>query len=149
MKTAVTYPNLVLSFVIEHDGDLLVIRRAEHEENYPGLWAPPGGKVEVGETLVDGLRREVAEETGLEIRDEFALIDAYCFGESTCVTALVRATGRDVVSEEFDEHRWISDLDGLKDLERIKGIDYHYKMAWDFLKRDQWQSLEEFQLKYE
>jgi ADP-ribose pyrophosphatase YjhB (NUDIX family) len=32
-----------------------------------GYWSLPGGVLEVGETLQDGIRREVLEETGLEV----------------------------------------------------------------------------------
>ena len=46
-------------------GRALLIRRAS-----PPLedqWSIPGGMLELGETLDDGLRRELAEETGLEV----------------------------------------------------------------------------------
>jgi ADP-ribose pyrophosphatase YjhB (NUDIX family) len=52
---------------IVHDAEhrLLMIRRA----NPPGAgrWSLPGGRVEAGETDLDAVRREVAEETGLEV----------------------------------------------------------------------------------
>lgn len=32
-----------------------------------GLWSIPGGRVETGEFLSDALKREVAEETGIEV----------------------------------------------------------------------------------
>jgi ADP-ribose pyrophosphatase YjhB (NUDIX family) len=44
------------------DGALLLVRRRES-----GLWMPPGGLIELGETLADTVRREVFEETGLRI----------------------------------------------------------------------------------
>ena len=38
------------------------------KEPLKGWWSLPGGALELGESLADGVRREVLEETGLEIR---------------------------------------------------------------------------------
>jgi len=43
----------------------LIIKRA-HEPRR-GEWSIPGGTVELGERLVDAVRRELREETGLEV----------------------------------------------------------------------------------
>ena len=37
------------------------------KEPLKGYWSIPGGIVETGEKLVEGIRREVAEETGLDV----------------------------------------------------------------------------------
>lgn len=58
-------PILAVSAAIIHEGRVLIVRRARPPAH--GLYTLPGGGVEAGETLHDGLRREVAEETGLDI----------------------------------------------------------------------------------
>lgn len=51
--------------VIEQ-GKALLIRRGG--EPLKGQWSIPGGTLEVGETLEEGTRRELEEETGLRVR---------------------------------------------------------------------------------
>jgi ADP-ribose pyrophosphatase YjhB (NUDIX family) len=81
---------LVLTFLLEHEGLILLVKRSAEEANFPGLWAFPGGKVEIGETVVDTLKREVKEETNLELTGEFVFLDAYCFSRSTGLAFLLR-----------------------------------------------------------
>lgn len=47
---------------------LLVKHRPKREGFWQGKWICPGGKLERGESIEHGIRREVREETNLEIR---------------------------------------------------------------------------------
>ncbi len=49
------------------EGKVLVMHR--NKEPNLGLWTAPGGKVELSESPHDTARREMAEETGLEVED--------------------------------------------------------------------------------
>ena len=52
--------------VVIDGGRTLLIRRGSHP--LKGEWSIPGGLLEVGETLEQGGARELAEETGLDVR---------------------------------------------------------------------------------
>lgn len=52
--------------VVIRDGRVLLIRRGVAPGR--GLWAVPGGSLELGETLQQGAEREILEETGITIR---------------------------------------------------------------------------------
>ena len=67
---------LAVGAVVVRDGRLLLVERAN--EPAAGLWAVPGGRVEAGESLLEAVRREVAEETGFEV----AVGDVAWVGES-------------------------------------------------------------------
>ena len=49
------------------DGDSILMAQ-RGKEPLKHWWSLPGGALELGESLADGVRREVREETGLEIR---------------------------------------------------------------------------------
>lgn len=75
-QTALKAPGRIVlgvAAVIWNDrGDVLLIRRAK--EPRKGQWSLPGGKLEFGETLIEGVQREVREETELEV-EILGLID--------------------------------------------------------------------------
>lgn len=55
----------VAGVVGDNQDRVLVIRRDDN-----GHWEPPGGVLELNETFEEGVRREVAEETGVEVQVE-------------------------------------------------------------------------------
>lgn len=59
-------PIIGVGGVVISDGRVLLVRRASPP--LQGRWSIPGGILEVGETLIEGVRRELAEETGIDVR---------------------------------------------------------------------------------
>ncbi len=59
----------VLKALVQNsDGDFLLLRRSETDSRRPGQWDLPGGLWEIGEDLLAGVAREIAEESGLHAR---------------------------------------------------------------------------------
>ncbi|XP_018019850.1 uncharacterized protein LOC108676300 [Hyalella azteca] len=49
------------------DERILITRRAQHMRTFPGVWVPPGGHIEDGESIIEAGMREVFEETALRL----------------------------------------------------------------------------------
>lgn len=67
-------PIVGVGAVIVDNGRALVVRRAT--EPLKGQWSIPGGMLELGEKLREGIVREVREETGLEV-EVFDVLDVF------------------------------------------------------------------------
>lgn len=65
MTFSVPHSVSVAGVVVDDAGRVLMTQRRDN-----GRWEAPGGVLEPGECILDGLRREVREETGLEIIPE-------------------------------------------------------------------------------
>lgn len=107
----------VSAIVVDHEGRLLLARRAFEPD--AGLWDTPGGFLEEGEDPLAALRRELSEETGLEIEPGSflgAYMDTYGEGpEAGSVLNLAWETsvvsGEMQAADDVSELRWFSPED--------------------------------------
>ena len=106
------------ALVLDNEGGVLLARRAH--DPHQGKWDVPGGFLEEGEPPLDGLRRELLEETGLEIEPlDFVgvWVDRYGVAEDATATLNLYWTarivsGEPVAADDVSELRWFS-LDDL------------------------------------
>jgi 8-oxo-dGTP diphosphatase len=59
-------PILAVGGVVIHDSRVLLIRRGRPP--LEGRWSIPGGILEIGETIAEGVARELKEETAIRVR---------------------------------------------------------------------------------
>lgn len=59
-------PRVGVGAVVVRDGRVLLVKRGKPPSQ--GMWAIPGGRVELGETLQQAAERELREETGIIVR---------------------------------------------------------------------------------
>ena len=128
-------PNATITFLIEYDKRFLLICRSASEQNFADLWAFPGGKVELGETAIQTIVREVKEETNLDLSDHGAFLDSYFFKKTVGFAFLVRAEHDNVVpATEIAAYRWVRSTDEMIGLRCIPGIFNHLERAIEILK---------------
>jgi 8-oxo-dGTP pyrophosphatase MutT (NUDIX family) len=53
--------------IIDDDDRVLFLKRSNYMDKYAGEWDLPGGHIKVGEGLEAGMKREVKEETSLDV----------------------------------------------------------------------------------
>ena len=131
-RTYPTRPYLAVSAAIFRDRRVLIVRRAQPPAN--GLFTLPGGGVELGETLVEAVIREVREETSLQIEPvalagcrQLIARDADGRIERHFVILPFAArwiAGECSLNDELAEARWLkpSELAGLKTTEGLADI---------------------------
>ncbi len=106
-------------------GKYLLLFRSK--EKYPEVqepWDMPGGRIHVGASLIANLRREVSEETGLEVQGEPRLIgvqDILRVPDRHVIRLTFMATtdGEPVLSKESTKSGWFS----LDEIERLPDLD--------------------------
>lgn len=132
IRTYPERPYLAVSAAILRDGKVLVVRRARKPALH--IYTLPGGAVESGETLAEAVKREVREETQLDIEPvtlagerEVIVRDAQGRVERHFVILCFAArwlSGEPKLNEELDDARWLApaELTGLKTTEGLAEI---------------------------
>lgn len=108
------YPEpTVGALVFNREGRLFLMR----SHKWKGKWVVPGGHIELGERMEDALRREVKEETNLDIRDiEFLCFQEFIYDERFWKRShfiffdyACRTDSTDVrLNDEAEEYRWVT-----------------------------------------
>lgn len=132
---------VVVTAIIIKDGKYLITRRSASKKRFPSMWTVPGGKLEVSDytlqpkqtkdywyNVLEGVvRREVKEETGLEI-DNIDYVTSLATvhqdgAPSLVISCMADWKEGDVVlqEEETDMHAWVS-LEEAKGYDLIDGI---------------------------
>ncbi len=107
------------ALIFNSQDEVLMIRT----QKWSNLWGIPGGKVKYGEPSVEALRREIKEETGLDIGDiEFVMVqdcihskEFYREAHFILLNYTCRAAKPSPVTlnEEAQEFRWVSTAEAM------------------------------------
>jgi phosphoglycolate phosphatase len=114
-------PLATVGALIFNDADAVLMIRTHKWSN---LWGIPGGKIKWGEPSEDALRREIKEETGLDVTDiKFVLVqdcihskEFYRDAHFVLLNYTCRCAGRPAVklNDEAREFRWVNAAEALK-----------------------------------
>ncbi len=109
--------NIVLTGILKDNDLFLVVKRNENDILFPGAWEFPGGHLEDGETIKQGLARELKEEIGFN--DDFEPIITHYTDE------IKQKDGKMVHNIEID---FIIDVN--KENLKIKLSEEHSEYKW-------------------
>lgn len=138
--------------IIHKDGKCLILKRSPDKKAFPGKWTVAGGGLEVDDyintpkatpdawyfVLTDSLRREIKEETGLEVGKLKYLLDlAFIRPDGIPVITLSYycnwQSGEVNLNEENVDYKWVT-YEEAKDYDLIGGILEEIEMVDKILK---------------
>lgn len=108
------------------EGKFLLLRRSA--EKYPDVkdgWDIPGGRINIDSNLLDNLKREIKEETGLALIGEPRLVAAQDIMKPdkhvVRLTYVGEGNGEIILSDEHDAFNWFS----VEDLRQLENCDHY------------------------
>lgn len=111
-------PKIGVGVYVIKDGKILFAQRHRNNAHAPGMWAPPGGHLEMNESWEECAEREVREETGVSIsniRFMTATNDIYPGENRHYVTLHMRADWRAGEAQNMEPDK----------AEKVEWLDWH------------------------
>ncbi len=114
-KRASAFDIIVAGAVVVRNGKILLCVRSLDDDFLPGYCEIPGGKVDPGETLWDGLHRELKEETDLDIDEVIVEIPPMEYEHNGLSVRqcnfVVSCHGEPILSSEHSAFQWVKKND--------------------------------------
>jgi 8-oxo-dGTP diphosphatase len=143
---------VAITGIIIKDGKYLIAKRSPDEKAFPNLWTVPGGKLELKDYIDKPkdtdehwynvfehvLKREVKEETGLDIENIQYLTNMTFIRPDKIPVVIVslfadHKEGSVTLSDDLTDHKWVT-LEEAKDYKLISGIYEELEMLDKLLK---------------
>lgn len=111
--------------VVLERGKLLILKRKDDDDSYPGVWDCVGGHFEKGESAEECVLREAREESGqsmkiVKVGPLIEYLDEY--GRAVAVPFVLRPDPKkEVVLSEHTEFRWVK-LSALKNYDIVPDL---------------------------
>ncbi len=118
----ITYKEVVSS-VVSKNGKCILEKRPEKNHSFPGYWSLVAGKIEPGESPEEAARREIFEETAINVDAPLGKMDPLYVREGKTLFKVYPfhfdAGGQDVVlNEENEKYVWAS-VDEAKEMRTV------------------------------
>ena len=113
----------VVSSVVSRNGKCILEKRHDDSRSFPGHWSLVAGKIEDGEIPVEAARREILEETSLEVGEPLGQMDPiYCREGKTLFKVhpfhFDAGDKEPVINDENDGYVWAS----VEDAESMRTV---------------------------
>ena len=113
----------IVSSVVSRDGKCILEKRPDSNPSFPGHWSLVAGKVRDEEDPVDAARREILEETGIEVGEPLGRMQPLYVREGKVLFKVhpfhFAAGDQDVrLNDENEEYMWAS-VEDAKDLKAV------------------------------
>lgn len=112
VKTQNTNFRIAVKAFIVQNNELLLLQRRRNDVHKPKEWDIPGGRLDLGEDPIEGLKRETFEETGFHVEQKLPLqIQHFTRDNGQKITMIIflcvtRET-KPKLSEEHQSYKWL------------------------------------------
>ena len=124
----------VITALIKFNDEFLIVKREPSSTIHPNLWMFPGGKAEPGEDILAALKREIKEETNLDINNLKKISEYEYKRPNNSITlgqwfSAISNSKEVKINQELEDFKWIK-KEEFKNYPHLKELDLELEKAF-------------------